>query len=685
MSFDLPTLPVDRPGLLFAVLLAAVLVAPMAARRIRLPEIVVLLFVGYVIGPTGLGIVERAGVVATLGTVGLLYLMFVAGLELDIDDFTSQRRGSAGFGIATFVVPMALGTVTSLALGYGMLASLLLGSCWASHTLIAYPIFQRVGTVGNRAIAVSVGATIITDTAALLVLAVIARAHQGALTPLFWATLVPSLGLVAFGTLRLLPRLTGRFFSTLGQDRSLRFLFVMVALFGVASLFEAIGIEAIVGAFVAGLALNRSVPNRGPLMERIDFLGGTLFIPLFLLATGMLIDLSVLATPRTLVHGVVFTAVALVAKLLAAVLAGRLLRFTGPEIGAMFALSSAQAAATLAAIVVGLEIGLLDESTVNAVMLVILVTCLAAPAAASRYASQLPRPQRQRNLGDLVLVPMANPDSAPRLVQVASAFARADGGLVVPAMIVSPETERTEREESRQLEDRMVRAAQSTGVEARSILRIDASPAAGIAHTVVEQDASLLLMGWSGSTSRSSAVFGGVIDAVLSRTGIPTLLLFGDEHPIDRIVLIVDETVTTAAGLPNLDLAITAARVLAKLEGVPIEVITDRAGGLADQWPPDTPEATVRYDERRGAAVVRAHATARDLIVVPTIGDDAHLRDVVAPVATAAPMGASLLVALDTALRSGRAPSAAPPGHGLTVGRGDTGHRRARPRRQRRN
>ena len=292
VSFVLPTLPVERPGLLFAVLLAAVLLAPILARRVRLPEIVVLLFVGFVIGPTGLGIVERAGVVATLGTVGLLYLMFVAGLELDLDDFASHRKGSAGFGIATFVVPMVLGTVSALALGYGTLASVLLASCWASHTLVAYPVFQRVGTVGNRAVAVSVGATIITDTAALLVLAVIARAHQGALTPVFWATLIPSLALVGYGALRLLPRLASRFFSGLGQDRSLRFLFVMVALFGLASLFEVIGIEAIVGAFVAGLALNRSVPNRGPLMERIDFLGGTLFIPLFLLATGMLIDLG---------------------------------------------------------------------------------------------------------------------------------------------------------------------------------------------------------------------------------------------------------------------------------------------------------------------------------------------------------------------------------------------------------
>jgi Kef-type K+ transport system membrane component KefB len=647
VSFHIPELPFDEPGLLFAVLTAAILLAPLLARRLRLPEVVAVVVVGFAIGPTGLGLVERAGVVEVLGNVGLLYLMFVAGLELDLDDFVEHRRDSVGFGAATFLVPMILGTLTALALGYELLASLLLASCWASHTLVTYPVFQRVGTMGNRAVATSVGATIITDTAALLVLAVVARAHQGALTPVFWATLLPSMALLTAGAVYGLPRLARSFFSGRGQDRSLRFLFVMVALFVVASLAEVIGIEAIVGAFLAGLALNRSVPNGGALMERIDFLGATLFIPLFLLATGMLIDVEVLLEPRTLLVGASFTAVALVAKLLAAFGTGRFLRYDGAEIGAMFSLSAAQAAATLAAIIVGLNVGLLDEDTVNAVMMVIVVTCIVAPAAASRYATRLPRPDPDRDLGEVVVVPLANPATAPRLMRIASAFARADGGIVVPLMVVPSETDASRLRQARDLDDEVMAVAQSAGAEARSVLRIDASPEAGIAHTLIEHQGSLLVMGWKGGTIRRGALFGGIIDGVLSRTAMPTLLVHEGTWDVRRVLLVVDETVTTGAGAPALGLAIEAARLLSKEAGVKVEVVTNQEDRDLDQRIAQHLGVPVQHDARRRSIVVKDRAQATDLVIVPTIGDEPNLTSVAARIVRATPEEASLLVAVD--------------------------------------
>jgi Kef-type K+ transport system membrane component KefB len=647
VSFHLPELPLTAPGLLFAVLTAAILLAPLLARRLRLPEIVAVVIVGFAIGPTGLGLVERAGVVEVLGNVGLLYLMFVAGLELDLDDFIEHRRDSIGFGVLTFLAPMTLGTLTALALGYGLLAALLLASCWASHTLVTYPVFQRVGTMGNRAVATSVGATIITDTAALLVLAVVARAHQGALTPVFWATLLPSMAILTAGAVFGLPRLARRFFSGRGQDRSLRFLFVMVSLFVVASLAEVIGIEAIVGAFLAGLALNRSVPNGGALMERIDFLGATLFIPLFLLATGMLIDVQVLLEPRTLLVGASFTAVALLSKFLAAYGTGKLLRYDGAEIGAMFSLSAAQAAATLAAIVVGLNVGLIDGETVNAVMMVILVTCVVAPAAASRYAARLPRPTPDRDLGDVVVVPMANPATAPRLVRIASVFARADGGIVVPLIVVPSETEEAQLEQARDLDDEVMEVAQSAGAEARSVLRIDASADAGIAHTVVEQRGSLLVMGWKGGTVRREALFGGIIDRVLSRTAIPTLLVHEGHWDVRRVLLVIDETVTAAAGSPALGLAIEAARLLSKEAGVKVEVVTNQEDPTVDARIARHLAVAVQHDARRRSIVVKDLARSTDLIIIPTIGDEPNLTSVAARIVRATPEGASLLVAVD--------------------------------------
>jgi Kef-type K+ transport system membrane component KefB len=670
MSFQFPSLPLDQPAFVFAVLMAAILLSPMLARRSRMPEVVAVVVVGFAVGPTGLGLVERAGVVQVLGNVGLLYLMFVAGLELDLDDFKEHRRDSVGFGVATFLVPMVLGTVVALALDYGVLASLLLASCWASHTLVTYPVFQRIGTAGNRAVATSVGATIITDTAALLVLAVVARAHQGELTAVFWLTLVPSMLAVSVGVMAGLPRVARRFFSSWGQDRSLRFLFVMVALFVVASLAELIGVEAIVGAFLAGLALNRSVPNGGALMERIDFLGATLFIPLFLLATGMLIDLEVLVDPRTLLVGGAFTVVALVSKLLAAAGTGRLLRYSGAEIGTMFSLSSAQAAATLAAIVVGLNVGLIDEDTVNAVMVVIVVTCLVAPAAATRYAARLPRPAPDRDLGDVVVVPVANPETAPRLMRIASAFARADGGVVVPVMVVPSESDPAGLAAARLLSDRVLKVAQSAGAEARSVLRIDATPAAGISHTIVEQQASLLVIGWKGATVRGGALFGGVIDNVLSRASVPTLISLEGDRAIQRVLVLVDESVTSAAGGPALDLATDAARVLAREAGVKTEVVTNREDRAVDSRVESHLDATVQHDARRRSILVRTLARPTDLVIIPSIGTGPNLQAIVGRIALAAPDGASVLIAVDNSLLSEdgtRTPSgggaAIPPGH----------------------
>jgi Kef-type K+ transport system membrane component KefB len=654
VSFSIPTLPFDDAGLVFAVLTAAILLAPLIARPTRLPEIVTLVLVGFAIGPTGLGLLERDGVVATLGSVGLLYLMFVAGLELDLDDFVEHRRDSIGFGIATFLVPMAIGTGVALALGFEVLASLLLASCWASHTLIAYPAFQRVGTVGNRAVATSVGATIVTDTAALLVLAVVVRAFQGALTPVFWLTLLPSMAALTAAAVFGLPTLARWFFSGAGQQRGLRFLFVLTVLFVVASLFEVIGIEAIVGAFLAGLALNRVVPNGGLLMERIDFVGATIFIPIFLIATGMLIDLQVLADPRTLLVGVSFTAVAIVAKLLAAVIAGRVFRYSWDEIGAMFALSSAQAAATLAAIIVGLDVGLIDQDTVNAVVLVILVTCVLASVTAGHYAPRLPRPEQQRAVGEIVVVPVANPATAPRLMRLASTFAQADAGLVVPVQVVLNGADREDLARARALDHEVLLVAQSAGSEARSVLRIDTSPELGIAHTVLEHQGSMLVLGWKGRSGARDALFGGITDRVLSTTFVPTILSREGATDPRRILLTVDEAVLTPGGLPSLRLAVRAAKVLSEKYGVPVEVVSNADDRSLTATVRSALGVAVAIDHRRRSILVRSLARPTDVIIMPSIADEPNLRAVATRVMRAAPDEAMVLVCVDNSLADPR-------------------------------
>ncbi len=645
MSIELPQLPFTDVAFLFAVLAGAILVSPLLARWLRLPEVVTIVLVGFAVGPTGLGLVERAGVVAALGGAGLLYLMLVAGLELDLDDFVAHRRDAIGFGVATFVTPMVLGYVVALLLGYGQAASVLLASCWASHTLITYPAFQRVGTVGNRSVATSVGATIITDTAALLVLAVVARAWLGELSLLFWVTLLPALAAVTAGVLYGLPRMARRFFAGPGQHRPLRFVFVLVALFVSAALFDVIGIEPIVGAFLVGLALNRAVPNRGPLMDRIHFVGATLFVPFFLLATGMLIDLRVLAEPRTLVVGAAFTGVAIVAKWLAAEIAGAVSGYSRVEVAAMFSLSSAQAALTLAAIVVGLEIGLIGEVTVNAVVLVILVTCLVASLVAGRAAPRLPVAEGTREYGEVVVTPVSNPDTASRLMGVASMFARADGGLVVPVSVTMASAGGHALAAASAAERVLTEVAQRAGAEATSIHRVDRTPESGIVHVVAEEHASLLVLGWRSGAPSPGTEFGAVTDAVLAETWVPTLLVRDGGAQIRRVLLVIAASTTTPAGLPALRLAVEAASLQARHAGVAVQVVTNADPAEVAALTPATFRLTTTGARRVG--IVAHHATAGDVVVVPSLGDPASIRELARRLPRTVPDGADLLICLD--------------------------------------
>jgi Kef-type K+ transport system membrane component KefB len=381
------------------------------------------------------GVVPHPGAAVRRLGLGLLYLMFLAGVELDLDEFRAHRADAALFGTLTFLLPMVIVALAATVLGYGLAAAILLASCFASHTLIAYPAFQRLGTFANRAVVTAVGGTILTDTAALLVLAVVANSTRGELGMAFWATLIPSMGVIVFLALVTLPRQSRRFFSGAGQDGTLRFLWVLVATFLVASLVETAGVEAIIGAFLAGIALSRAIPAGGLLMERIEFVGASIFVPLFLISVGMLVDLSVLADPRTLGIGLAFTVATIVAKYTAAWVTGRIRGFSRAEVAALFAMSVAQAAATLAAVIVGFDGGLLDEPTVNAVILVILLTCVLASVVAARVAPILPRPERARPLGSRVVVAIGNPASAARLLRSGSLFAVADSGVVVPLLM----------------------------------------------------------------------------------------------------------------------------------------------------------------------------------------------------------------------------------------------------------
>jgi nucleotide-binding universal stress UspA family protein len=418
-----------------------------------------------------------------------------------------------------------------------------------------------------------------------------------------------------------LPRLTRWFFSGLGQDRAVRFTFVLVALFAVSALADLAGVEAIVGAFLAGLALNRFIPDGSVLMERVQFLGSSLLIPLFLISTGMLIDpVGLVTEPRGLLLGLVLSAAALGSKWLAAWPAARLLGFDRAELGLMFALSGAQAAGALAAAIVAAEIGLIDQTEINAVILVILVTCLVAPWAGARFAPRVPRPERKRTaLGQTVVVPIANPRSASPLVKLAALVAGPDSGSVVPVNILGFNASREQVEEHREITTEAEQVALRNGAEARAVVRVDASATDGVLHTVVESGGTAVLIGWKGYANARENLFGGVIDAILSRIRVPVLVCRpGSDDAVGRIVVSLTTADLGPGGRPGFEVAMDVARRMARQAEVPLLVVTQAADGRIDEAVADLKSCTVEVDDRKPATAVRERTRAGDVVIIGT-------------------------------------------------------------------
>lgn len=545
-------MPFTSPALVFFTLAVLLLVAPLAAERVRLPGVIGLVLAGLAVGPEGLGLLSRAGTVEQLGGFGLLYLMFLASLELDLHELTVNRRPTVIFGLLTFAIPLALGISSALLLGFEPLASILIGSLWASHTLVTYPIIRRSGIVGDPAVTATIGATVITDTLALIVLAVVAASYETGDGLGLPGTLLLGLAALALTVLWLLPLGARWFFAGLGQDRTLRFLFVLVGFLGASVAAEIAGIEGIVGAFLAGLALNRLVPNGGALMQRIEFLGSSILIPIFLISVGMLIDVSVVLDLDTLILAAVFTGIASGSKWLAAEVSGRLLSFNRPQIGVMFALSNSQAAATLAATIVGFELGLFDERVVNAVLIVILVTVMISSWTAARQAPRVttPAPQLSR-IGRMVLTPVARPETTDGIIRVGTWIARADGGRIVPFHVVtSPDATRVR--EAAPLLQQIEQAAARLGADIEPFVRVDRSVASGVVNTVIERDASLVLLGWKGEATARDRVLGSLLDDVADRIPCTTAVCWLPSSVHTRIVMIsaggssVEQTTTVA-------------------------------------------------------------------------------------------------------------------------------------------
>jgi Kef-type K+ transport system membrane component KefB len=419
------------PAFEFFVLFCVILLGPIVFSRLGLPGLVGLVIGGFAIGAHGFDLIGAGNqTVPELGNLGLLYLMFVAGLELDLHVLKEYKRAAIVLGLLAFTIPFLAGFAVGSALGWSYGARFLLGALASSHTLLVYPTLRDAGLGGNPAVASAVGATVLTDTLALVVLALVAGSETGSGSPVtIVAEIAVGFAVLAVVGLVALPRVVDAGLRRWGSDRVARYVVIIVGLLFMSILAEVFGIEPIVGAFFAGLALNRLVPNDGPSMERVEFFGAAVFVPIFLVSIGLLLDPSVMFTGETLQLAAYICAAAIGGKAVACWVAGATLGFNWPERIAMFTLTVPQAAATLAVTLIGFELGVFGTTVVNAVLVLILVSILVAALLAQKVADWIPeRAAGKGPLGRYVLVVTASAEPSDASVRAAALLARPDGG-----------------------------------------------------------------------------------------------------------------------------------------------------------------------------------------------------------------------------------------------------------------
>ena len=556
-----------QSGPIFGYLLLALIIifGPLIAERFRLPGLLGLLIGGALVGPNMLSILDDFTAFENVGQLGILYLIFLAGLQMDLETFRRFWRISGVFGLITSVIPFALGTFITLQLGYSPKAAILIGSFWASFTLITYPVLKQFELTKNRAGAATLGASAVTDTVSLLVLALIAGSETGDQSGISLVLMIV-IGLVVLGVwcLVILPWITRWFFSTLGRGRILRFMLVLVGLTSSAVVAELVGIEPLLGAFLAGLGLNRLVPNESELMERVDFIGNALFIPAFLVSVGLLFDPVVMLKPATIMLALWLSAALIVGKFLAAWLTGAIYRLTRAETGLLFSVSVAQAAATLAATIIGLELGLYGDEVVNAVMVVIAVSLVITSLSTPKFAAQIEQPVDDvRRLGEAILVPTHGKSSGlTARLRLAGNVAEGAGGLIHPVVVAIHHTDQDLPEARTRLEE-IDDSLHALGLEGDSRIRVDRTLAEGISRAALENNASLVILSWRGRQPFTHIFAESIADEVSRRVACPVAVTAISDAPVEQVYLAISKYDLHPARIDDLQAAISIATAAA--------------------------------------------------------------------------------------------------------------------------
>ncbi len=577
------SIPFSDPILIFASVMLLILVAPLLARRLKLPEIVGLIIAGMVFGPHGLGLIERDATIRLLGEVGLLWIMFLAGLEIDLHQVRRNRTHSLVFGMITFLIPLLVGTGLAIwIMAAALPTAVLLSSMYSSHTLLTFPLAARLGLTRSRVVTTTIGGTIITDTLALLVLAVIASSVEGDASLGFWVRLGGFMTLYVVAVLVIVPRLGRWFLRNVATDDTVAFVFVLAVTFMTAYLAHVAGLEPIIGAFLAGLTLNSLIPERSGLMARLHFTGNALFIPFFLISVGMLVNLRLLgqdAEPWIVVA--VMTGTALVTKWLAAEISGRLLRYKKEERGLMYGLSVNQAAATLAAALVGYDIGLFNDAIITGTIVMIGITCFVGPLVTERSGRKLAE-LRESTFSDehrppaRILFTVDRKESAMQLLELALFLREEDSHEPVYPVHVVPDGPDAEQHVARgeDLLAHMVVRALAADVPVNPQTMLDVNVSSGFIRAIRENRISTVVMDWDGIRRSRSHILGRILDLVVTGT-TRQVLVNRFIHPLGtarRLLLLVPPAFEREVGFTE---AIGTVKRLAAQCGVSLTVLVD--------------------------------------------------------------------------------------------------------------
>ena len=576
-------LPLGNPVLIFSLILLIILLSPILLRRLNIPGIIGLIISGVVIGPFGLNILEKNSAVDLFSTIGLLYIMFIAGLELDMNEFKKHRNKSFLFGFFTFFFPLIIGfPVCYYFLDYGFAASFLTASMFATHTLVAYPIVSKLGVSKNQAVAVTVGGTILTDTAVLIILAVIMGSNEGSLNQEFWIRLGVSLAIFSVIMFVFIPRIAKWFFRKLESEKHSHYIFVLAVVFFAAFLAEVSGVEPIIGAFVAGLALNKLIPHTSALMNRIEFMGNSLFIPFFLISVGMLVDVSVIFSGTgAIIVAATLSVVALFGKWVAAFFTQVVFRYSRSQRQLIFGLSSGHAAATLAVILVGYRAGILDDNILNGTIVLILITCIVASFATEKAAKRIVvesdddvhLPNTIDTINEHILLPITENNKIEKLLEFAILIKdkKSVNPISVLSVVSNDEIAEANIIKARHKLEEFVKQASASETRVNVITTIDHNQSSAISRISREIMADIIVIAWPERSSFLNKIIGEKTDNILQNTDKSTFVCFFDKVLVTQknIALLVPPLAEHENGF---ELWVTKVAKLAQELSIPIEL-----------------------------------------------------------------------------------------------------------------